>query len=471
VHDVLDVRDLVTDEAEQLATSGYPVGDLRFQIREAVAAADLSRLAELRDELASLERSPDWTFREPDDDSTLLEAARSADVREVDTDALQDRLTGAWLGRTVGNTLGKPVEGLTRAQLEVYLRASHQWPQTAYLPLLDPLPAGVPRLHPSAPFATAGRFHDVPRDDDIDWTILALHVVETHGRHFTTEQVAEAWLDRLPFTQTYTAERAAYRNLVHGLRPPATATADNPYREWIGALIRGDLFGYVSPGDPGEAARMALVDARLSHTANGTYGEMWAAALVSAALSRECMGDALQASLAVVTPGSRLAAALQDVLRLHATGAPAVRALDWVDDVLGGYPWVHTINNAALIAIGLLWGETFKDAVGTAISGGRDTDSNGATVGSVYGAMHGRSSVPEDLVGTTHVHVRSAVRDYDRITIDELASRTLCVARSSTARRSHRDHQGGSDLTVRHAAGHKLADRQLPRGKRRAGPG
>jgi ADP-ribosylglycohydrolase len=309
--------------------------------------------------------------------------------------------------------------------MEIYLRAAGQWPQTGYLPLVDPLPAGVSALHPSAPYASAGRFADVPRDDDIDWTILGLHILERHGRAVTTEHIAAEWLDRVPFTQTYTAERAAYRNLVRGLRPPETAVVDNPYREWIGALIRGDVFGYVSPGDLGEAARLALVDARLSHTANGTYGEMWAAALTSAALCVDTAEEAVRRAGDVVPPGSRLAEALGRVLALHEAGAGSAEALDWVDEALGHYPWVHTVNNAALIAVGLLWGDTFMGAVGLTISGGRDTDSNGATVGSVFGAVHGVSGVPAELVGTTHVRVRSAVRDYDRVRIEELAERTL----------------------------------------------
>jgi ADP-ribosylglycohydrolase len=86
---------------------------------------------------------------------------------------------------------------------------------------------------------------------------------------------------------------------------------------------------------------------------------------------------------------------------------------------------VHTVNNAALIAIGLLWGDTFMDGVGLTLSGGRDTDSNGATVGSVIGALRGTAGIPTELVGTTHVYVRSAVRDFDRIDIDDLAQRTL----------------------------------------------
>jgi ADP-ribosylglycohydrolase len=430
VHDVLDPRDLIPDEAEQLAHSGYPVGGLEAEARDAAAARDFSRLAAVSARLGELQRAANWGYEEPEDDRALLEIAGSARSLAVAAEELPGRLRGAWRGRAVANTLGKPIEGLTRSQVEIYLRAADQWPLRGYLPLLDPLPAGVPALHPSAPIACAGLFTDVPRDDDLDWTILALHVLHVHGRDFTTEQVAAVWLDRVPFMQTYTAERAAYRNLIHGLRPPATATHDNPYREWIGGLIRADAYGYVSPGDPAEAARMALVDARLTHTANGKYGEMWAAALVASAFAVSSASEALTLAQAVLPPRSRLAQALEAVMAMHRDGASHTAALDWVDEALGFYPWVHTINNAALIAIGLLWGADFIDAVGITLSGGRDTDSNGATVGSVFGALHGADAIPAELVGTTHVRVRSAVRDFDGISIDELAARTLRLVRT-----------------------------------------
>ena len=155
------------------------------------------------------------------------------------------------------------------------------------LPLMNELPAGVSHLHEFAPFSTAGNFTEAPRDDDIDWTILALALAEGYGPVLTTADIARGWLDRLPFTQTFTAERAAYRNLIYGLKPPQTASIDNPYREWIGALIRADMFGYLNPGNTARAAREAVVDARLSHLGNGIYGEMWAAALVAAALATE----------------------------------------------------------------------------------------------------------------------------------------------------------------------------------------
>lgn len=434
MHDVLDPRDYVPDEAEQLRLSGYDVAGIESQAGAAAQRGDIAELLALEERMTTLDRMPDWRYEEPDDEASLDELFASAPTRSVDVSELPSRVRGAWLGRTVGNTIGKPVEGLTRAELEIYLKAADQWPLRGYLPLLEPLPDGVDKLHPSAATSSAGRFENVPRDDDIDWTILGLHLLEKYGPALTTEQIAAEWLDRVPFTQTYTAERAAYRNLIHGLRPPETATRSNPYREWIGALIRGDAFGLAHPGAPGRAARLALVDARLTHTANGLYGELWAAALVAAALSATNAKDALEVAVVVVPVKSRLAEALNGVMGLFESGASHTEALDWVDQNLGDYPWVHTINNAALIAVGLLWGDGFIDTVGITIAGGRDTDSNAATVGCVFGAIHGETSIPAELVGTTHVRVRSAVRDFDRITIDELTERTLAVAEKFAAR-------------------------------------
>ena len=123
------------------------------------------------------------------------------------------------------------------------------------------------------------------RDDDIDYTILGLHVLETTGSEYTSADVAQAWLERLPFLQVYTAERAAYRNLVHGVAAAGHARVRNPYREWIGAQIRADISGYVCPGDPpGAAARLRRRVAVA--LANGIYGEKWAAALIAAAFTR-----------------------------------------------------------------------------------------------------------------------------------------------------------------------------------------
>jgi len=324
--------------------------------------------------------------------------------------------------------LGKPVEDgdhWTPERLRSYLELADAWPLSDYFPRLDPMPDGYV-LRPCWVDTTRGRVRGSSRDDDVDYTILGLHLLETYGAELTSGDVADAWLRLLPMHQTYTAERVAYRNLAMGLRPPATAVYRNPYREWIGAQIRGDAFGYVHPGDPASAARLAYVDAAVSHVANGVYGEMWAAALVAAAFTATCPREALEVSLTVVPPRSRLAEALREVLDMHARG------LDWEDARAGiarrygHYGWVHTINNAAVVAAGLLWGEgDFTRTVALTVLGGLDTDSNGATAGSVAGAMCGATGTPRHWVEPLQDSVRSALFGFDGSRITSLADRTV----------------------------------------------
>jgi ADP-ribosylglycohydrolase len=431
VHDVLDPRDFVLDEWRQLASSGYLVADLEAPIRAAVAENDVTALLALEQRLQQAPRTRDWPYDEPSDPDAIaaaLDAPEDGTRYTGSDDDLARRLHGAWLARIAGCVMGKPVEGLDRATIETYLRATGDWPQTDYIALLDPLPDGVTELHWSAPDSVRGTFDAAPRDDDTDYTVLSLHLLETYGAALTAEDVAREWLDRLPFTQTYTAERATYRNLIEGDAPATAAERRNPYREWIGALIRADVFGYAAPGDPRTAARLALADARLSHRANGLYGEQWAAALIAAAFTAPTARDALSTAATWVPPRTRLREAVDLVLELEARGADYDTAMGEIDALVGHYDWVHTINNAAGISAALLWSEDdFTTAVARVVAQGWDTDSSAATVGSVLGAMHGPEIVPPALAAPLNDTLRSAIRNYDNSPITGLAERTLAV--------------------------------------------
>jgi ADP-ribosylglycohydrolase len=432
MHDALDTRDLISDEVAQLRESGH----------ELAPTAELDRLIEGSERRsAALDRayeellcSPlrqDWPYYEP---SSLDEIVASLPDKlpepEVSGDVVADHVLGAWLGRCAGCNLGKPVEGhgWNRDKLRRYLENAGAYPITDYLPVLDPMPEGM-EFDPSWAVASRGRVRGMARDDDTDYTILGLHVLEKYGFGFNTAQVGDEWLGLIPFTKTYTAERVAYRNLVFGLAPPLTATFQNPYREWIGAMIRGDAFGYVSPGRPWRAAELAYRDAALSHTANGIYGEMWAAALIAASFASSSAREALEISLGVVPPRSRLFQALEAQLALFGSGASWEDAMGEVDASLGHYHWVHTINNAAVVAAALLWGDgDFARCVGYAVEAGLDTDCTGATAGSVFGALHGTAALPENFVRPLEDTIHSAIFGYDGSRISDLAARTVMLA-------------------------------------------
>ncbi|CAL9368908.1 hypothetical protein SUDANB6_00819 [Streptomyces sp. enrichment culture] len=344
---------------------------------------------------------------------------------------LADRVLGGWLGRIAGNMLGKPVEQgevWTRERIDRYLRRAGALPLTDYLP--EPADdADALALRPEWRGCVRGRVHGSCRDDDVDYAVLGLHLLETHGFGFTTEQVGDLWLLRLPYLQTFTAERVAYRNLANGLKPPLTATYDNPYQEWIGALIRADVHGWTCPGAPGRAALLARRDAVLSHTGNGVYGAMWAAALISAAFTAATVREAVERALAVIPAGSRLARTVRRVVSLHDARMTWEDTLTTVSGETAGLGWIHVVPNAAVLTAGLLYGGgDFTRTIALTVRGGLDTDSNGATAGSVAGVFGGASAIPGQWKEPLRDTVRSAVFGFDGVRISELAERTLRLA-------------------------------------------
>ncbi|WP_249416570.1 ADP-ribosylglycohydrolase family protein [Streptomyces sp. TS71-3] len=343
-----------------------------------------------------------------------------------------ERLLGAWTGRVVGNMLGKPVElgdYWTPAKIAAYLRGAGAYPLADYVPLTKAASTPQYRLRECRPETTRGNIDGSSRDDDVDYTILNLHVLQKYGPDFSTADIAAEWLALLPYLQTFTAERVAIRNLVAGLPSERCAAHRNPYREWIGALIRGDVFGYVCPGAPARAARLAFRDASLSHTGNGVYGEVWAAALVASAFTAGTARAAVDRSLAYVPRRSRLAEALRATVASFDSGATWEETIALIGTRYGHYSWIHTVNNAAVIAAGLLHGDgDFTRTIGLTVQGGLDTDSNGATAGSVAGALSGAARIPAHWTAPLHDRVRSAVFGFDGSRITGLARRTARLA-------------------------------------------
>lgn len=429
-HDPLILTALLTDEVAQRRESGYDVDDVVDAANE-LDTDDRDGILALVDGMVDAPRG-EWGWEEPetfaDIEASLIGGPPSA--MSTDDAMHADRVHAAWLGRIVGCNLGKPVEWgdhWTASHIADYLRRADAYPLTDFIPVLDPMPAEFD-LNASWIHSARGRIDGSARDDDIDYTILALHLLETHGSALTPALVGDAWTEMFPLRQVFTAERAAYINLTNGIEAPRTARVRNPYREWIGAQIRGDVFGYVHPGDPWSAASLAYQDATLSHTANGVYGEMWAAALVAAAFTTPDARSAVELALGVVPPRSRLAAAIRFVIALRDEGLGWEAARARIDDEYGHYAWVHTLNNAAIVALGLLWSDgDFTTAIGRTVMSGLDTDSNGATVGSVAGILAGTAQLPAHLVSPLHDRTRSALFGFDGSRISDLASRTVAL--------------------------------------------
>ena len=239
----------------------------------------------------------------------------------------------------------------------------------------------------------------------------------------------EAWLNWVPMFATCTAERVAYRNAATGLCAPETATWCNPYREWIGAQIRGDFFGYINPGDPARAAEMAWRDASISHVRNGIYGEMYAAALIAAAAVCGDMMTVIEAALDEIPAKCRLRRDIDQVIAWHAEGMDVLDVMDEIHrlyDEHDQHDWCHTNSNAMIVTMALLYGGgDFGKTIGYAVMTGFDTDCNGATAGSVVGIMLGEGKIPDYWTSFYNRKLNTSISGYNVVTIDELAAKTL----------------------------------------------
>lgn len=432
----------IETELRQCLDEGRDVSSLQEKaasigISTPATEEEYNKVMAMVDELEALPLPENFEFIEPD---TLEEIHACAAPRRTplsyDNETLADRIHGAWIGRITGCLLGKPVENRSREYIRKIAEADGNYPITRYL-------RGQVENPNHDPFFEDPNFKNncfaekingcSPSDDDTNYTTLALTIVEQFGRDFTPNDVVEAWLRNFPALCLCTAEQAAFRNFLNHILPPRSGYVRNPYREWIGAQIRGDLFGYINPGDPAAAADMAWRDACCTHTRNGIYGEMFVAAMIAESAVSNDIPHIIQTGLDCIPQKSRLKRDIDRVLSMHAEG---LEFMDAVELIHTQYPQnslhnaVHTIPNAMIVAAALLWGEgNYTKTLGYSVMAAMDTDCNGATVGSIIGMITGAHAIPRHFTDPICDTLCTDIVGNARVSISDMVMRTLCLIR------------------------------------------
>jgi len=343
-------------------------------------------------------------------------------------------IRAAWQGRVSGCILGKPLEVLSFQQgsdgIEGYLHAANSLPLRDYVPLVEG--SMVDRLGRNC---CRGHITRAEPDDDINYTLIALMLLEEHGLDLQTADVARAWLNLLPAGATWTAERAAYQTLltrmdaefVNGAPPgfDLDECSDNEFNDWIGAQIRADLYGWVCPGRPALAADLATRDASLSHRGDGVYGAAFIAALGAAIPATENLDEAIDIAASHIPEDSKAftAVSLGRSLRNDPLATDKLRKA-YVD-----LSPVHTLNNLALVVWALCSSNgDFSAAIGNVVAAGWDTDCNAATVGGILGLMG--TPIPEHWTTPWRGRIGVSLAGHAELQLSELVERTVNVART-----------------------------------------
>ena len=436
----LKPEEQIIHEIAQSRQEGKPVAEIEREWNSLGArgldAVELRSAAErLLKQLEDLQPDSLLLSAEPSDLETIRLRSRAGELKDlrptVSEEILFEKIHGGWLGRAAGCLLGKPVEKIGRTGIHEILMSNRHWPLADYFTAVgvsDELKAKYPWNRHGGPESLKENITCMPDDDDMNYPIVNLIVAEQSGPAFGTEHVADVWLRTLPVMSTFTAERVAYVNSLKLIPIPACATTGNPYREWIGAQIRADMWGWLACGNPYRASEYAWRDARLSHTRNGIYGEMFFAAAIAEAAVSDDVEHVLMRALKVVPEESRFAKAIMSAMAIARENRDWEAIVDRLYEEFGTLYWVHTINNAALVTAALVHGGgDFERTICSVVMGGWDADCNGATAGSILGTMKGKWCLPAKWVGPLNNCLRSSVMGFDNSAFDQLAGRTCAL--------------------------------------------
>ena len=352
--------------------------------------------------VCSLKTREDYKYNEPSDLEGIKSLRKAYPLSvKPQKEGDYDKVYGAWMGRICGCMHGKPVECVRTNVFIPFLKETNNYPLTRYIYRSD-LTDEICEKYSAFPFKEkvyADEINRMPWDDDTNYVVLNQSIIEKYGKNFTAEDVAKSWLEYQKKDAYCTAERVAFRNFVNGYKPPYSATYKNPYREWIGAQIRADYYGYIFPGDPEKASEAAFKDASVSHVKNGIYGEMFVAAALAVAACTDNTIDIIKCALSYVPATSRFYEEVSSVVEKYENGATKEEVFAYIHDCYdeySGYGWCHTNPNAMIVVASLLYGNgDYGKSICLAVETGFDTDCNGATVGSIFGMAHGIKAIPE----------------------------------------------------------------------------
>lgn len=374
----------------------------------------------------------DYKYIEPNDLDSIRALRKPYNYKKeaIKKEKLTEQIIGAWQGRVAGCMLGKTVECIRSHELTPFLKETNNYPMNRYITYNEI----KEDMFDKYKFDFRSRNYvdqikSMPSDDDMNYVVLAQLIVDGFGRNFTAYDVSRAWLKYQPKDSYCTAEKVAFRNFIEGYAPPQSAIYKNPFREFIGAQIRVDYYGYINPGNPELAAEMAYRDTSISHVKNGIYGAMFCAAMISIAAVTNNIEDIILGGLAEVPHTSRLYEDCMAVYNMYKDGKDYDTILNHIKsryDEYTEYGWCHAISNSMVVVLSLLFGKgDYAKSIGIAVQSAYDTDCNGATVGSILGMANGMNSIPEYWTKPFNNKLDTTIFGLEQVDIIECAKKTL----------------------------------------------
>lgn len=389
-------------------------GNLGYDVREAEAMIEEGReLARTKNDIAlyrhtcrllkTLYDSPKkedhehWKYTEYNSFEQYAASVRFPEYAPYDPDReeLYDKIYAGWIAQVCAGAIGTAIEGYhTKALEEVY--------------------------------GTVDRYIKDPEmyNDDLTFELAFLETFIRKGYDLTAADVAEDWAARLPFA--FTAEGIALKNIKNGIYPPESGKFRNPFRELIGAQMRGGICGMAAPGNPYLAAKLAYEDAIVSHHNNGVLGEIFNAVMVSLAFIKKDMRGICREAIDLMPKDSEYYAVVDYAWK-------ACEKYDnwrdaWLDcdEKYKEYCWIHAYPNACAEVVALYFCENDYDRLVNLIAMcGLDSDCNAAQVANILAVAQGKECIDEKWTYPIGDYMETYVRGMEIVKFRVLAEKTV----------------------------------------------
>lgn len=416
---------------------GYQTADLYDELKAMPDSYDSA--VKFAEKIANLPYRSDWNYVEPNGlDEILKECDKSrplGPIAEIDLKDCAKRVETAFYSSVCGCILGKPVEEFplpTYHEFKEALQKAGEWPLRDYI--TEETLKNLGRRNVCWTETVRGRIKSVAADDDITYTIMGMRVLEQYGINFTKDQIRQLWIENLPIYTCWGPERTMLLKAgIASLVPDEPCDLDdwvtylNPGDELCGALIRADAYGYACPGRPELAAKLAYRDASWTHRKTGIYGAMFAAAAIAAAPVVKDRMEIFEVALKYIPQRSRLFEIASDSLNEVKKADSFEQAYDSIHRKYEEYGACRVYQEIGTLMNTLKFAKDIPTGFCLQVSQGNDTDSFGATSGSILGAYFGEGGFDKKWLEPFNDKLDTTMGGFYEYRLSEVAKRMAAL--------------------------------------------